>query len=207
MGLPEWFISRVSPEPNTGCWLWTGSVNRNGYGEFQPGGRGGAHVWAHRVALESRTGQPLGDLCALHRCDQPGCVNPDHLFAGTRGDNNHDARLKGRNARGEKLSRLSNEQAAQIRSEYAAGVKQPELALRFGVGQSAISRIVTGARWKFLGQPPERRGRSLTRSQVEDIRSLCASGVSRNEAARRFGINQSTASRVVSGKRWPTPAP
>lgn len=83
------------PEPNSGCWLWDGEAHDNGYGRFHLRGR---RYYAHRVAL-SVSGIVLGDGdCALHRCDVPACVNPDHLFVGTRSDNTHDMWRKGRAA-------------------------------------------------------------------------------------------------------------
>jgi hypothetical protein len=86
-------MDKVSPEPNTGCWLWLGApVDWKGYGRFY---RDGAAVLAHRAAWGLFRGEPA-DLRVLHKCDNPACVNPDHLFLGTQLDNIRDRDAKGR---------------------------------------------------------------------------------------------------------------
>ena len=88
------FWKKVEPEPNSGCWLWMGTQDR--YGQFRIGGRNGHQVGAHRVAWMLANGLiPMG-VHVLHRCDIPTCVNPSHLFLGTRKDNMQDAARKGR---------------------------------------------------------------------------------------------------------------
>ncbi len=83
------------------CWEWQFSKYKNGYGKF-------SHLrksnYTHRISWELKNGEIPKGLCVLHKCDNPCCVNPDHLFLGTIGDNNHDRDVKGRNGKHHKDS-------------------------------------------------------------------------------------------------------
>lgn len=135
------FLRRVVPRLD-GCQVWVGPRQRNGYGL----------VWcrdrqrlAHRVAFEAKHGAIPDGLCVLHRCDNPPCVNPDHLFLGTKLDNARDAMRKGRTLRGQDNgnAKLSASAVRQIRAVYAAGGgSQRALAAKFCVSQSQIGKIV-----------------------------------------------------------------
>lgn len=90
------FFERISPEPNSGCWLWLGQCDRKGYGRIGLGGRHGGNTGAHRLSLKIAGVNVPDDLFVCHRCDVPCCVNPDHLFVGTQHDNLVDMVRKGR---------------------------------------------------------------------------------------------------------------
>ena len=89
----------VSPEPNTGCHLWVGSVNHAGYGTTR---RDGKFIRVHRAAWEAERGSVPAGLHVLHRCDVPSCVNVEHLFLGTHAENMADRDSKGRNGHSNK---------------------------------------------------------------------------------------------------------
>jgi hypothetical protein len=91
------FMRFVSKEPTSGCWLWTGSVSPKGYGGFGGGTYGKR---AHRVSWRLFRGTIPDGFDVCHKCDTPPCVNPDHLFVGTRSDNMYDCSRKGRLYRG-----------------------------------------------------------------------------------------------------------
>jgi hypothetical protein len=88
-----YFGKHVSPEPNSGCWLWTGFCDKDGYGRLAA--RGGT-VFAHRAMWQFRNGPMPPDLFACHSCDTPCCVNPDHIWPGTQQENVQDCHAKGR---------------------------------------------------------------------------------------------------------------
>lgn len=98
--IDERFWRFVSPEPNSGCWLWDGSVDRRGYGQIRVKRRGaGSLRYATHISL-ALDGRPVPPgMCACHRCDVPGCVNPAHLFVGTQVDNVRDCMAKGRHSK------------------------------------------------------------------------------------------------------------
>lgn len=91
--LPERFWTKVAVQPN-GCWLWTSAKNPQGYGSFW---KSGTHRLAHRVAYGALKGPIPDGSDVRHDCDNPPCVNPDHLRTGTRSDNMRDCVERGRN--------------------------------------------------------------------------------------------------------------
>lgn len=132
-----------------GCWEWTGSRHEQGYGRYRQGDR---IAKAHRVSYEIHKGPIPDGLFVLHRCDNPACVNPDHLFLGTHDDNMADMVAKGR-ARTNKRSGLLNP-AAKITPAEAEEIRrlrgratQAQIARRFGVSQQLVSCIQTGKNW------------------------------------------------------------
>lgn len=144
---------RSIPEPNTGCWLWLDGVDGSGYGRLTVDGR---RVRAHRVSLIAAVGD-IGALCALHRCDQPSCVNPEHLFAGTMKDNTQDMLKKGRGRhgpvrRGEDapMAKLTPASVMEVRMLHAAGATFADIGRRYNVSYQSISNIIGGRTWRHV---------------------------------------------------------
>jgi len=88
-------MKKIFPEPNTGCWIWTGGSHGHGYGTLSPKCYNG-FMSPHRFMYFHKNGEFDRGLFVLHSCDLPCCVNPDHLFLGTAKDNTDDARKKQR---------------------------------------------------------------------------------------------------------------
>jgi len=128
------------------CWEWDGPRNGDGYGYCSIGSR--RSRGAHRLSYELHIGPIEAGMVICHRCDNPPCINPDHLFPGTHGDNLADMRAKGREryiaGDGHPSSKLTDEQVREIRALAASGQSYPTLAARFGVTSSNIGRIVRG---------------------------------------------------------------
>lgn len=143
---------------SAGCWLWTGSKDRKGYGQLSVGskcdGSKRPHS-AHRISWTLANGDP-GELCVLHRCDVPACVRPDHLFLGTVADNNRDMFAKGRacvpSLRGthNPSARLTQADVRAIRAASEAGATRTELADQFGVHRSTIQLVVSRHNWSHI---------------------------------------------------------
>lgn len=132
------------------CWEWTLSKTWNGYGRFSLTPAKG--VRAHRFAWEMTNGPIPDGMCVCHKCDNPLCVRPDHLFLGTHKDNARDRERKGRGGdlKGENgpVAKLKNEQVAHIRwARKELKLSQYKLAAMFRVSQQQISRIVRGENW------------------------------------------------------------
>lgn len=139
----------LMPGMTTRCWSWQGSLSIGGYGEFFVKGRG--MMRAHRFIYDATHDAPLGDAYGCHRCDNPGCVNPGHIFPGTQTDNMRDMIKKGRRlSHGEHNSRaiLTVEQVMFIKANPQ--LPNTTLARRFGVAPATISKVKNGTNWKHL---------------------------------------------------------
>ena len=135
------FLRKVAMDPSpTGCWEWRGAQGSDGYGRVR---RKSKTYSAHRFSYELFKGQIPQGLCVLHQCDNPLCVNPTHLFLGTKRDNTADMLRKGR--QGFSGRRLDEEQVLQIRVCLERGENKRTIAERFDVCRSTVQDIASGA--------------------------------------------------------------
>lgn len=149
------FASRLGETTPTGCILWTGSVNEHGYGFLSVGTsrKNRRNKYAHRISYELKHGPIPSDMKVLHRCDNPPCVNPDHLFLGTHSDNVADKIAKGRGAKGEQAgpSKLTESQVIEIRRRYAlGGISIKNLAAEFGMTFHPVWCIIRNRTWTHV---------------------------------------------------------
>lgn len=149
MTIEDHLNDNVFPEPNTGCWLWSGSLSPDGYGVMSIKGK---TVRAHREVYKYFKNSAITpDVFICHSCDTPSCVNPDHLFEGTPAENSQDMVNKDRQARGEKNGRakLTESDVKEIRRIRAENPKlrQVDIAQMFGVSQVMISYVLISKNW------------------------------------------------------------
>lgn len=165
--MPRWNISHEERfhrcyvvDKKTGCWNWQRQTDRRGYGRFKQDGKDGL---AHRASYHFAFGRTPDDLMVCHRCDNPGCVNPAHLFLGTALENTRDMISKGRarylghawngRRRGEKnpCAKLTDAQVIEIRRRLDLGETQRSVADVFGISRALVSFIKTRRLWSHVG--------------------------------------------------------
>ena len=148
------FWARVNKNGPNGCWVWMGYCQRFGHGWL-----GSERGLAHRFAWELLNGPLPDDKCLLHRCDNPPCVNPEHLFLGDRAANLADSVAKNRHAWGERSqhAKLTAEQVLDIRRSFRkdgnsrqSPSNAKELAEKYGVKVLTINAIIAGRSWQRL---------------------------------------------------------
>lgn len=147
----ERFWPKVDKRGPGECWPWKAARDEHGYGMISSGGHSGRLLRAHRISYEIHIGEVPADRRVLHRCDNPPCCNPKHLFLGTQAENMADMVRKGRSASGERHSqaKLTAADVEEIRRLLAAGeLSQDEIGARFGIAGTTVSQINTGKRWR-----------------------------------------------------------
>lgn len=132
---------------DTGCWEWTGCKRDGEYGRFKVNGH---QQFAHRVSYQEFVGTIPEGMCVCHKCDNPPCVNPEHLFLGTNADNQKDMVNKKRQLYGERNPKaiLTREKADEIRIIYKNGrITMKEVGILFGVSKGCIQHIIHNRHW------------------------------------------------------------
>lgn len=204
------------------CLEWTGGKNNMGYGQISVRKK---MKLSHRYAFAKAHGEIPDGVNVLHRCDNPLCCEPRHLFLGSQADNVADMVSKGRGAAGEAAhaAKLTAHAARSIRERYVSGgCTQEELAAEHGVTIGAVNAVLKRRAWKGAGGPGlpsvlnavrasrkahARVGASnglakLSAGVVVVIRARAARGEPQGRIARDLGVSQATVSRVVTRALW-----
>lgn len=148
-------MARVERVPFTTCWLWTGPVDKWGYGKITIRmkylNQNHKSCFTHRVSWELHFGPIPEGLHVLHTCDVPCCVNPAHLYVGTHADNMHDKAVRQRIV-GEKnpLAKLTNEDVRKMRELFAQGMRGVDIARQFGRSKELVHQVTHRQIWKHI---------------------------------------------------------
>lgn len=149
------FFARVGRKTESGCVLWNGSFSKRGYGIlaiYKEDG-GCRSIGANRLSYQLFNGPVVDGLHVCHRCDNPACINPTHLFLGTNAENHADKAAKKRSAHGERNAgaKLKAWQVTEIRSRYQqGGISIAALAKEYGMSQYPIHALVKRITWKHV---------------------------------------------------------
>jgi hypothetical protein len=154
--LTERFWSRVEIGKPDQCWNWDNTSGTGGYGKFFIHGK---VEYAHRAAYEISTGVSPKGFTVCHRCDNPGCVNPAHLFLGTPAENSADMARKGRVRSGDRHhgTKLSDGDLSDIRNRVRDGETQRSVAKLYGVSFQHVSDIIGGKKRQTINKSEQER--------------------------------------------------
>jgi DNA invertase Pin-like site-specific DNA recombinase len=206
--IPDNFTT-VSPNflgeiQDNGCIIFQGSKDGKGYGKYLT--KNGKQATVTRAVLADKIGYVLpANIDACHTCDNPSCINPEHLWAGTRSQNLLDASKKGRTqGKSHPLSnaKLDWETVREIRQKLVVGERVKDVAQEYNVGRKTIHDIKYHITWKVEGEevPVPRMGghldRKLTFAQAIEIRERIQAGESIGKMAREFGVSRNIISDI-----------
>jgi hypothetical protein len=206
------FWAHVDKKSPGECWEWRGGRHSAGYGEFKRGGLGRAH----RYSFALHYGEIPDGLHVLHKCDNPGCVNPGHLYAGTHQQNMRDMGMSGAQ-KGERNPRniITQKTALAILSMFAVGRRQKDIAAEcvtsVGVVRSIANRKTWGwlpgaeeaiKRYKSISKHP--RGEHVYNSKITDTdaRGIFAAQGKHRDIATVYGVSPTLVGNIKRKQAW-----
>ena len=220
------FWGHVDKKSETECWVWKKALCQRGYGKFQVGRK---ETKAHRLALVASGFEIPEGMFSCHKCDNPPCCNPNHLFIGSPADNQRDMANKGRSCIGEKNPsktrpelfrgernhghKLTEKIVSQLRENPPIGANMNSEALKYSVSASVLRGAILGDTWKhlpamsqekthaFLNSNPPVRVR-ISKQTADIVKEQLALGLSAKEVAMKMGVHQRTVLRIASGQSW-----
>lgn len=192
------------------CWMWTGTRRPDGYGVVGIASKATGLIRVHRAVWLLENGPIPDGLFACHRCDNPQCCNPAHIFLGTAGDNARDKEAKGRGSPPPVRRGLANNKAKlapwQIEEIMTSTRSGADLAREFGVIRGSVNQI--RKRRGYTGTPVvDRRGSksaraTISESQVLEIKRRLAAGDKGVSLAAEYGVSKSIISHIATGRAW-----
>lgn len=187
----ERFNDSYIVDQKTGCWIWQKTKDAPGYGIFYFENH---FIHAHRWIYQHLNGEMPKNIFACHKCDNPPCVNPEHIFAGTHADNMRDMKKKGRECSPERKSAIMKEKAA--RGDKNGSRTHIEKIKR---GPDHHSHL----RPELVQKGEEASGAKLTEEKAIQIILLYKTGIFlQRELAERFGLKDRSISDITTGKTW-----
>lgn len=203
------FWSNVDTSPGPGkCWPWRGRASQDGYGKFNVPKQGGGYRFtqATRVMVFLTAGPFPKSLLVRHTCDNPVCVNPDHLELGTHLDNARDMTDRQRQCRGEvhPKTTIAEHVVKDIRRRAIAGEPYSRIARDTGLHLNTVLGIAKGRTWKHVPGPLVTETRRLDPDKVAEARRRVSRGESINSVATDLGIKYPSLVTAVRGRhpRW-----
>lgn len=190
------FISKVEITEN--CWIWKAGKMKSGYGLFWLDKQGSAH----RASWILHNGEIPKGLCVCHKCDNPSCVNPDHLFLGTHKENTQDAIKKKRLVL--QKTKIPKDQHDKIIHLYENGMTQREIGKIYNANQRQIWKIICK---KHPSQGPRLGSRNnkskLKEEDILEIRRIHLPYIySKHKIAEKFNVSLSTIDRIIRRETW-----
>ncbi len=219
----ETFWSHV--DKSSECWIWKGGKDKDGYGRFYIS-KPKMFKIAHRFSYFIHNGFIDDSLLVCHTCDNPSCVNPNHLFQGTVQDNSDDMKRKGRQPKGDNIpyekrkrgvhhgdAKFTEKQVLKIRSQYAAGKTMDALMNIYKVNRSTIARMIRGQTWAHLKEgidPIKHKSKGehnamakFTEQQIIVIRErYIKENITMYKLAKEYNVDFNTMSNIIQRKSW-----